>query len=174
VRFLAWYDLDPRNGLARVTKKTLWKFWPKNHEERSVPLPASMIEQLLQWKAERKAAAADLVFPNTKGKPDTLHIEIVKRVAWRAKLNCGQCVSEHGYRCADGPFCERIFLHKTGVSRAIIEPKLFDKHCALLSHGRFLQVEGSLQNIDNDISLKAFDVIPLAIHDLEVRSHDFH
>lgn len=111
-RFFAWYDLDPRNGIARVTKKTLWKFWPKNHEERSVPLPANLIEQLLQWKAERKAGAADLVFPNTLGKPDTLHIEIIKKVAWRAKLNCGQCVSERGYRCVDGPFCERIFLHK--------------------------------------------------------------
>jgi error-prone DNA polymerase len=63
---------------------------------------------------------------------------------------------------------------ETGVSRAIIEPGLFDKYRALLSHGRFLQVEGWLQNIDDDMSLKAFDVMPLAIHDMEVRSHDFH
>ena len=63
---------------------------------------------------------------------------------------------------------------ETGVSRAIIEPDLFDKHRALLSHGRFLQVEGWLQNMDNDISLKAFDVMPLAIYEMEVRSHDFH
>jgi error-prone DNA polymerase len=63
---------------------------------------------------------------------------------------------------------------ETGVSRAIVEPELFDKHCALLSHGRFLQVEGWLQNMDNDISIKAFDVMPLAIRDMEVRSHDFH
>ena len=111
-RFFSFFDLDPRNGLARVTKKALWQFTPKNHEERSVPLPDSMIDHLLRWKAERKAGAADLVFPNTKGKPDTLHCEIVKRVAWRAKLNCGQCMSERGYRCADGPYCERIFLHK--------------------------------------------------------------
>jgi integrase/recombinase XerD len=53
------------------TKKTLWQFYPKNHEERSVPLPATMIEQLPEWKAERKAAVADLVFPNTLGKPDS-------------------------------------------------------------------------------------------------------
>lgn len=111
-RFFTFFDLDPRNGLARVTKKNLWGFNPKNHEERSVPVPQSLIDQLLRWKAERRAAAGDLVFPNTKGKPDSLHIEIVKRVAWRAKLNCGQCLSEHGYRCAEGPHCERIFLHK--------------------------------------------------------------
>jgi integrase len=67
---------------------------------------------LLRLKEERKAAGADLVFPNTLGKPDTLHIEIIKKVAWRAKLNCGQCVSEHDFKCAEGPYCERIFLHK--------------------------------------------------------------
>jgi site-specific recombinase XerD len=57
-------------------------------------------------------AAADLVFPNTRGKPDSLHIEVVKRVAQRAKLNCGQCETKHGNRCADGPHCKRFFLHK--------------------------------------------------------------
>ena len=111
-RFVAWYDLDFRNCLARVTAKPVWKFSPKNYEERAVPLPGAMIEQLQRLKAERKATAADLVFPNTVGNPDTLHIEIIKKVAWRAKLNCGQCVSEHGYKCAEGPFCERYFLHK--------------------------------------------------------------
>lgn len=111
-RFFTWYDLDARHSLARVTKKPLWGFYPKNHEERAVPLPASMIQQLMLWKEERNPGPADLVFPNTVGKPDTLHIEIVKKVAWRAKLNCGQCVSEHGYKCAEGPHCERIFLHK--------------------------------------------------------------
>jgi error-prone DNA polymerase len=63
---------------------------------------------------------------------------------------------------------------ETGVSRAIIAPDLFDRHRALLSHGRFLEVEGCLQNIDNDISLKAFDVMPLAIYAVDVRSHNFH
>jgi integrase len=111
-RFVAWHDLDFRNSLVRVTAKPLWKFNPKNYEERAVPLPSAMIEQLERLKAERHATAADLVFPNTKGKPDTLHIEVVKRVAYRAKLNCGQCVSDHNYRCANGPHCERYFLHK--------------------------------------------------------------
>lgn len=111
-RFVAWFDIDFRNSVARVTAKPVWKFSPKNYEERAVPLPEPMIEQLQRLKFERKGTAADLVFPNTKGKPDTLHIEIIKRVAYRAKLNCGQCISEHGYKCAEGPFCERYFLHK--------------------------------------------------------------
>lgn len=111
-RFLVWHDIDFRNSLAHVRAKPLWKFTPKNYEERAVPLPGSMIEQLQRLKDDREASGADLVFPNTVGKPDTLHIEIIKKVAWKAKLNCGQCVSEHNFKCAEGPYCERIFLHK--------------------------------------------------------------
>ena len=63
---------------------------------------------------------------------------------------------------------------ETGVFRAIFEPDLFDQYEALLSHGKFLQVEGILQNQDNDISLKAFAVMPLAVSAVAVQSHDFH
>jgi error-prone DNA polymerase len=63
---------------------------------------------------------------------------------------------------------------ETGVFRAIFEPDLFDRYEALLSHGKFLQVEGILQNHDNDISLKAFAVMPLAVSAVAVQSHDFH
>ena len=111
-RFLVWHDIDFWNSLAHVRAKPLWKFTPKNFEERAVPLPEPMIEGLRRLKAERKASGADLVFPNTVDKPDTLHIEIIKKVAWRAKLNCGQCVSKRNFKCAEGPYCERIFLHK--------------------------------------------------------------
>jgi hypothetical protein len=37
---------------------------------------------------------------------------IVKRVADWAKLNCGQCVTKHGNKCAQGPYCQHFFLHK--------------------------------------------------------------
>ncbi len=63
---------------------------------------------------------------------------------------------------------------ETGVSRVIAEPNFFDQHEALLSLGKFLQIKGTLQNQDNDISLKAFHVAPLAINAVDVQSHDFH
>ena len=112
IRYVTWRDLDFRNSMVRVTAKPIWRFKPKNYEERAVPLPAAMIDQLLQVKARRNAAPAELIFPNSKGKPNSLHIEIVKKVADRAKLNCGQCVTKHGNRCADGPYCQRFYLHK--------------------------------------------------------------
>jgi integrase len=112
IRYATWRDVDFRNSLVRVTAKPIWNFKPKNYEERAVPVPAALIEHLRQLKESRNAALSDLVFPNTKGKPDSLHIEVVKEVAYRARLNCGQCVTKHGNRCADGPHCQRFFLHK--------------------------------------------------------------
>jgi site-specific recombinase XerD len=37
---------------------------------------------------------------------------IVKRVAERSKLNCGQCITKHGNKCSEGPHCQHFFLHK--------------------------------------------------------------
>ena len=70
-----------------------------------------MIEQLERLKIS-SIVASQLVFPNSKGKPDSGHIDVVKRVAHRAKLNCGQCETKHGNKCAQGPHCQRFFLHK--------------------------------------------------------------
>lgn len=63
---------------------------------------------------------------------------------------------------------------ETGVFRAIVEPDFFDQNEAVLSVGKVLQIEGTLQNQDNDISLKAFHVAPLSINAVNVQSHDFH
>lgn len=112
IRYVTWRDIDFRNCVVRVTAKPVWKFKPKNYEERAVPVPAALIEQLRELKEKGNAALSEPVFPNTKGKPNSLHIEIIKDVAYRARLNCGQCVTKHGNRCADGPHCQRFFLHK--------------------------------------------------------------
>lgn len=111
-RFLIWRDIDLRNCVARVTAKPSWGFKPKNWEERVVPLPSSMMEQLGELKERRRARPADLVFPNSKGNPDSANDMIVKRVAQRAGLNCGQCITKHGNKCAEGPHCQHFFLHK--------------------------------------------------------------
>jgi integrase len=74
-------------------------------------------------KARRNATLAELIVPNTKGKPNSLHIEVVKRVAHRAKLNCGQCVTKHGNRCAAGPYCQRFYLHKFRHTIATEHPR---------------------------------------------------
>jgi integrase/recombinase XerD len=111
-RYVLWLDIDFRNGVVRVTAKPRWKFRPKNYEERVVPLPTKLMEQLQKLKKERNASGSELVFGNSAGNPNSRQIDIVKRVAQRAKLNCGQCETEHGNKCSEGPFCMRFFLHK--------------------------------------------------------------
>jgi error-prone DNA polymerase len=63
---------------------------------------------------------------------------------------------------------------ETGVANAIITPDLFQKNRLLLVSERFLAIEGTLQNQDNVISVKAERVLPLFVTKAETVSHDFH
>jgi integrase/recombinase XerD len=112
VRCVAWRDIDFHSCIARVTVKTAWHFTPKNWEERVVPLPLALIQQLGDLKKRRHAHSNSLIFPNSKGNPNASHIMIVKLVAERAGLNCRQCRTKHGNSCADGPHCRHFYLHK--------------------------------------------------------------
>ena len=109
---VCWRDLDFLHSQVRVTAKARWDFRPKNWEERVVPLPSALIDQLQRLKEIRNALPTELVFPNKRGNPNRENDTIVKRVAYRAKLNCGQCVTKHGNKCAQGPYCQHFFLHK--------------------------------------------------------------
>jgi error-prone DNA polymerase len=63
---------------------------------------------------------------------------------------------------------------ETGIANAIVTPDLLQQNRILLSSGRFLMVEGILQNQDNVISVKAQRVLPLSVTQAETSSHDFH
>jgi error-prone DNA polymerase len=63
---------------------------------------------------------------------------------------------------------------ETGIANAIFAPDLLRRHRALLISGRFLMVEGILQNQDNVIHIRAEKVPPLTITQAETASHDFH
>jgi len=63
---------------------------------------------------------------------------------------------------------------ETGVSNAIVAPDLFQQNRLLLSAEQFLMVEGTLQNQDGVISVKASAVFPIQITRAQTTSHDFH
>jgi error-prone DNA polymerase len=70
-----------------------------------------------------------------------------------------------------------IFLSnedETGISNAIIRPKLYEQNRVAVTRGKFLIVEGVLQNQDGVISVKASAVRVLQLSDVDMRSHDFH
>ncbi|MFZ0419401.1 MAG: tyrosine-type recombinase/integrase [Candidatus Sulfotelmatobacter sp.] len=82
---VTWRDIDFQNSVVRVMTKPIWGFKPKNWEERSLSLPTVLIQQLQEMKERRNSLAAQLVFPNSKGNPNTETDMIVKRVAERAR-----------------------------------------------------------------------------------------
>jgi error-prone DNA polymerase len=70
-----------------------------------------------------------------------------------------------------------IFLSledETGISNAIIHPDLYERNRIAVTRGKFLLIEGTLQNQDGVISVKASAVHVLNLNDVDVRSHDFH
>jgi len=63
---------------------------------------------------------------------------------------------------------------ETGIANVIVTPDFYEKERVLVSRGRFLLVEGALQNQDGVIHVKAMRLT--ALHDgaLSMHSHDFH
>jgi error-prone DNA polymerase len=63
---------------------------------------------------------------------------------------------------------------ETGIANAIVTPDVYERNRLLLTNGRFLLIEGTLQNQDNVISVKARRIHSLSVTEAETESHDFH
>ncbi|HEV2382507.1 MAG TPA: error-prone DNA polymerase [Terriglobia bacterium] len=63
---------------------------------------------------------------------------------------------------------------ETGIANAIIMPDLFEQHRVLIVREPFLLVEGTLQNQDGVVSVKAERLVPLAISHAQLTSHNFY
>jgi integrase/recombinase XerD len=111
VQFLTWRDIGLEEQLARVTAKAECGFFPKTWEEREALLPSHLIESL---RVLRASADPDCpwVFPTQTGCVSYHFLERLKRIAWRAGLNCRACRSKKNSDCRTGPHCKGWFLHK--------------------------------------------------------------
>lgn len=115
---LTWEDINWKSGTLSVRPKPEFEFTPKSYEERAVPIPTVLLEALrARWKQHKDSL---LVFPTPKhptrknyggDKPDAHFLELCKKIAHRAKLNCGRCQTAQG-KCAKGPYCQKFYLHK--------------------------------------------------------------
>jgi integrase/recombinase XerD len=113
VRYTAWPDIDFVRKCVRVTSKKQLGFKPKDKEEREIPVPSSLLTALRQYKARQSGPNPhNLVFPTAGGKADRKFENKLKKIAYRAGLNCGHCLSRHGNKCVEGPHCGNWFLHK--------------------------------------------------------------
>ena len=63
---------------------------------------------------------------------------------------------------------------ETGVANVIVTPQLFNKNRLVLVDHPFLLIEGTLQNQDNVVSVKARRVRALSFKVAAAPSHDFH
>jgi error-prone DNA polymerase len=70
-----------------------------------------------------------------------------------------------------------IFLSmedETGIANIVIHPELYERERVAVTRGRFLLVEGKLQNEDSVVHVRADTVRILDGRGLEMRSHDFY
>jgi error-prone DNA polymerase len=70
-----------------------------------------------------------------------------------------------------------IFLSmedETGIANVIIHPDLYERERLVVTRGRFLFIEGKLQNEDGVVHVRADAVQILDMGNVEIRSHDFH
>ncbi len=63
---------------------------------------------------------------------------------------------------------------ETGISNVIITPDMFEQNRLTVVTGKFVLVEGRLQNVDNVISVKTARIEALPVSGAAVTSHDFH
>ena len=107
-------------------------------------------------------AAGILPAANLRGLPDGTYARIAGAVIARQRPGTAQ-----GF----------IFLSledETGISNAIINPQLYERNRITVTRGRFLRVDGTLQNQDGVINVRASAVHVLDLSDVDMRSHDFH
>ncbi len=116
VAFTAWPNLDLKNGLWHVRAKRELGFKPKDYEERTVPIPDWLVEDLKIWR--KSHGRRYLVFPHSGGNPEGHMLRTVKQIALEAKLNCGHCTNRRGLSCKRHPVCYRWYLHKFRATAA--------------------------------------------------------
>jgi integrase/recombinase XerD len=109
-QYATWADIDFNRRTFTVREKLDLGFIPKDKEEGSIPIPDTLVE-ILRARKERYPGTR-LIFPGPKGKPDGHLLRILKRVAFQAGLNCGQCYNRAGKCCADHATCSRWELHR--------------------------------------------------------------
>ena len=129
VQYATWQDINFEKMEFHVRAKKDVGFTPKNHETSAVPIPKSLVALLKERK--KNAPHSRWIFVNGDDKPEGHFLKKLKRLALKAGINCGECVTTINkgrydskrpveVSCKTDPVCERIFLHrlrKTCASR---------------------------------------------------------
>jgi error-prone DNA polymerase len=63
---------------------------------------------------------------------------------------------------------------ESGIANIVLTPDIFERDRMIVTRSRFLLIEGTLQNRDGVVHVKAQRIEPLDMHGLQISSHDFH
>jgi integrase len=144
-----WPDINLRTKEVKVySKRERYDWQVKDSEQRNIGINDKLAERLAARHLRHPGNG--LVFPNSQGNPDTHLLRIIKQVAFRAGLNCGQCVGTYQRKrmsCAEAPVCRKWILHtmrKTWASFqdrihtdfATIQTELGHSDPAIVGNGR--------------------------------------
>ena len=120
VMYASWQDIDFARGIYHIRSKPDVGFTLKKHESRYVKMPTELVEMLRERK--KHAPHQRWIFINGGGKPEGHFLDRFKRIALRAKVNCGHCTApwtagryptrKIEVTCRAHPVCKHHFLHR--------------------------------------------------------------
>lgn len=122
--YLGWHNVDFNEKVIKVREKRRVGARIKDRAERSVPLTTDLAATLKAWRKIRPQAK--LVVGTKDDKPNKKWLQMLKRTARAAGLNCGHC---DGCEATNGKECSRWFIHKfratylTRTLRSGIDPR---------------------------------------------------
>lgn len=113
VAHATWRDVNFHDKTFTVHSKRKQGFGPKDRAERTIPLPDSLMSALKAWRKKRPDNV--YLFPNQDGRPNGHFLRMLKKLAKKAGLNCGECKNvgeQKKQSCRTAAVCGRFELHK--------------------------------------------------------------
>ena len=104
--YLEWSDIHVHDKVLRVSSKPRYQFRVKDSEERDIPIPDDLLQELRAWHKDRSRPG--LMLATKRGNANRKLLRTLKRLAKREGLNCKQC---DGCRSKLGE-CQEWTLHK--------------------------------------------------------------
>jgi integrase/recombinase XerD len=153
VQYATWRDISFERSTFSITEKNdaELRWTPKDKEQGEVPLTPELVERLRRRRA--RYPDTRLIFPGPNGKPDGHLLRIIKWLALRAGVNCGECINKKGESCKTHPVCERAILHRfrksfaTAMSNAGVNVRTIQ---AWLRHSSLDTTLSYLKESEND------------------------
>jgi integrase len=90
VSHLYWTDVRWEASEIRVREKPEWQWTTKTYQDRDIEAPQQLME-ILTEAFQVRDLNSKLIFPNVFGRPEGHFLDSLQKIAYRAKVNCGEC-----------------------------------------------------------------------------------